>query len=104
MMARADVAFLGAELAFILLLFISLMSTSKAHMGAAEMFLGGPYTAVFWVLVVGVGIIVPLIVQPLAITHRVHHTPVAPLLVLAGGLALRFVIVFAGQASHWSPI
>lgn len=104
MMARADVAFLGAELAFILLLFISLMSTSNAHMDAARLFLGGPYTAVFWVLVVGLGIIVPLIVQPLAVTHRVHHTPVPPLLVLAGGLALRFVIVFAGQASHWNPI
>ena len=73
----------------------------EAHAEAAELLLGGPYTAVFWVVVVGLGIVVPLFIQSLAVTHRIAHTPVAPLLVLLGGLALRFVIVYAGQYSHW---
>jgi hypothetical protein len=47
------------------------------------------------------GILLPLAVQSLAVTHRIRHTPLAPLLVMAGGLALRFVLVSAGQASHW---
>ena len=47
------------------------------------------------------GIAIPLFVQSLAVSHRVAHTPVAPLLVMAGGLVLRFVIVSAGQFSHW---
>ena len=51
--------------------------------------------------VVGLGIVVPLVVQLLAVEHRVAHTPVAPLLVISGGLVLRFVIVQAGQVSHW---
>ena len=37
-------------------------------------------------------------------SHRIRHTPVAPLLVLAGGLFLRFVIVYAGQVSRWGPV
>ena len=47
------------------------------------------------------GIAFPLIVQSLMITRRIGHTIVAPLLVMLGGLALRFVIVSAGQYSHW---
>jgi protein NrfD len=54
--------------------------------------------------VVGVGLLVPLIVQPLATRQRVAFSVVAPILVILGGLLLRFVVVYAGQASHWSPI
>jgi len=38
------------------------------------------------------------------VRHRIRHTPVAPLLVIAGGLALRFVIVYAGQESRWAGL
>ncbi|MFN7951718.1 MAG: NrfD/PsrC family molybdoenzyme membrane anchor subunit [bacterium] len=100
-MARIDNLFLAAELVLIALLLIGLASASAAHAAAAELVLGGPFTAIFWVGVVGLGIVVPLLIQSLAVSHRVAHTPIAPVLVMLGGLALRFVIVFAGQASHW---
>ena len=61
-------------------------------------------TAVFWTLVVGLGIVLPLFIQSLAVRHRIAHTRVAPVLVLLGGLALRFVIVYAGQHSHWPRV
>ena len=102
LLARADNVFLGSELLVVALFLIGLVTSTRAHAQAAALFLGGPYTAVFWVFVVGVGLVIPLIVQSLATSHRIQHTPVAPLLVLAGGLLLRFVIVYAGQASHWS--
>jgi formate-dependent nitrite reductase membrane component NrfD len=51
--------------------------------------------------VVFTGILLPLAIQSLAVTHRIIHTPIAPILVMMGGLALRFVIVSAGQLSHW---
>jgi protein NrfD len=35
------------------------------------------------------------------VRHRIGHSPVPPLLVIGGGLALRFVLVGAGQVSHW---
>jgi formate-dependent nitrite reductase membrane component NrfD len=101
LLAKADNGFLVAELALVALFLVGLATATRAHMEAVALLLGGPFTAVFWVLVVGLGMVVPLVVQLLAVNHRIRHTPVAPLLVLAGGLALRFVIVYAGQASHW---
>jgi formate-dependent nitrite reductase membrane component NrfD len=100
-LARADVAFLALELVVIVLFVIGLATGSRVHAEAAELVLGGPFTAVFWVGVIGLGILIPLVLQPLAFTHRVVHTAVPPVLVIAGGLALRFVIVYAGQVSRW---
>jgi formate-dependent nitrite reductase membrane component NrfD len=100
MLAKADNVFLLSELLVIVLFLIGLASSTQVHMEAARLLLGGPYTAFFWVFVVGLGIVVPLILQPLAVSHRIRHTAVAPLLVLFGGIALRVVIVYAGQASH----
>ena len=101
LLAKADNAFLITELILIGLFFVGLVSATRVHITAAQLFLGGPYTAVFWVLVVGMGIVVPLIVQLLAVNHRIRHTPLAPLAVMMGGLLLRFVIVYAGQHSTW---
>jgi len=98
---RSDNLFLLTELALIALFLIGLASAGAAQAQAASMLLGGAYTASFWVLVVGLGILLPLSIQLLMTTHRIGHTLVAPLLVMAGGLALRFVIVAAGQASTW---
>ncbi len=104
LLAKADNGFLVMELFFIALYLIGLVTATRVHMDAAHLLLGGPYTAVFWVFVVGLGIVMPLLIQPLATLHRIRHTPVAPLLVIAGGVILRFVLVYAGQASSWSPI
>lgn len=98
---KADNVFLGTELVVLVLFFLGLASSTQVHLEAARLLLGGPYTAVFWVFVVGLGIVLPLIVQPLAVRHRIRHTAVVPVLVIAGGLALRFVLVYAGQMSHW---
>lgn len=100
-LARADNAFLAIEVALVGLFLIGLSASGAASAAAARLVLGGPFTAVFWVLVMGVGILTPLLIQSLAVSHRIAHTAVAPTLVLLGGLALRFVIVAAGQYSHW---
>jgi formate-dependent nitrite reductase membrane component NrfD len=100
-LAWLDSLFLALELGLIALLLVGLLTSSGASAEAAGLLLGGPYTALFWVGVVGLGIVLPLVIQTLAVTRHVAHTPVAPILVLAGGLALRFVLVSAGQASHW---
>jgi len=103
-LARADIGFLAAELLVILLFLIGLLSSTSVHIEAAQSLISGPYAPVFWVFVIGLGIVVPLVVQPLVVSHRIAHTPVAPILVITGGLILRYVIVFAGQASHWAPM
>jgi protein NrfD len=102
-LVRADNRLLLAELVILMLFLIGLASSARPHRAAADLFLGGAYTAVFWVGVVGAGILTPLLVQSLFLRRRVAHTIVAPVFVLAGGLILRFVIVSAGQVSHWRP-
>ena len=101
LLARADNRFLQAELVVLALFFVGLATSTSAHKAAAALFFGGPFTASFWVGVIGAGIAAPLIVQTLAVSHRVRHTAIAPLFVIAGGLLLRFVVVSAGQFSHW---
>ncbi len=101
-LATTDNVLLVVELFLLGLFLVGLLSSSQAHADAARLVLGGPFTAVFWVLVVGAGIVVPLVIQVLAVTHRIQHTPLGPILVMAGGLALRFVVVAVGQVSHWA--
>ncbi len=101
LLAWLDNHFLTAELVVLAIFLVGLASGSAASREAAGLVLGGPFTGVFWVGVVGLGIVVPLVIQSLAVSHRVQHTAVAPLLVLGGGLVLRFVFVEAGQHSHW---
>jgi formate-dependent nitrite reductase membrane component NrfD len=100
-MLSADNLFLSVEVALIGLYLVGLLTAGESYTRAAGLLLGGPYTAVFWVFVVGLGIALPLALQSLMATHRIGHTVVAPLLVMLGGLALRFVIVDAGQFSQW---
>jgi formate-dependent nitrite reductase membrane component NrfD len=101
LLAKADNGFLIIELFVFVMMFLGLMSSAKPHIEAAQLLLNGAYAPVFWVFVIGLGIIVPLIIQLLAVNHKIKHTALAPIMVIVGGLILRFVIVSAGQYSHW---
>lgn len=103
-LAQADNSFLTIEAALIGLFFIGHLTSTAVHQDAIHLLLTGPYAAVFWVFVVGLGIVLPLVLQHLELTHRIRHTLAAPILVLGGGLALRFIIVAAGQVSHWTTV
>lgn len=102
LLAKSDVNFLMIELMIIGLWIIGLISSTEVHLKSAGLILNGPYAASFWVLVVFIGIIIPMIMQSLALRHKIHHYSAFPIMVLFGGLMLRFIIVFAGQYSHWT--
>ncbi len=99
-LVKADLAFLAIELVLIALLFIGLASSSASHVAALDLLLAGKYATIFWGVVITGGILAPLLLQWLELGHRIPHTIVPALLVLAGGFALRWVMVGAGQASH----
>ncbi|MCB0751326.1 MAG: polysulfide reductase NrfD, partial [Ignavibacteriae bacterium] len=101
LLAVADNVFLIIELFIIALFIIGLKTATEVQAHAADLLLFGEFASSFWVFVIGIGIIIPLIIQLLAVNHKIHHTPIAPLLVIIGGLILRFIIVAAGQYSHW---
>jgi formate-dependent nitrite reductase membrane component NrfD len=99
---RIDNVVLASELGILALFLLGLLAGSAPQVEAARLFLGGPYTAPFWVFVIGLGIVIPLVIQLLAARHLIQHTPIAPVMVMAGGLVLRWVLVSAGQFSHWA--
>ncbi|NOX17105.1 MAG: polysulfide reductase NrfD [Chlorobi bacterium] len=101
LLAKSDNAFLIIELFVIAMMIIGLVTSSKSHMAAAHLLLNGPFASVFWIFVIALGIVIPLYIQLLAVNHKIKHTPIAPIMVIIGGLILRFVIVAAGQHSHW---
>lgn len=95
---RFDLVLVFMELALILMWIGAMAHGSATGLQASEQILGGPYTAVFWSLVVVAGLIVPAILEVQSLRGRWPHTVVAPALILVGGLVLRLVLVQAGQS------
>jgi formate-dependent nitrite reductase membrane component NrfD len=95
---RWDRAAIGVELALLALFLIGLVTSGEASRQAAALLLGGPFTSQFWTLVVVGGLLVPSLVGALQGRLGLRATAVIPLLVLAGGFALRWIVVAAGQA------
>lgn len=98
-LVRWDIAAIAVELALIVVLLLGLSSGNASSQAAAANLLGGPYTATFWSIVVMAGLIVPLTLNVLEVRRRTAMTLFSPALILIGGLALRAILVTAGQVS-----
>lgn len=95
-----DLLAIGVELCLLAFFFVDLTTGGgEAGRSAAGLFLGGPFTAEFWALVVGLGLLVPLILEGIEWRRRIPGTAVAPVLILIGGFALRWILVIAGQVN-----
>ena len=100
-LCKLDNTFLLMELGVVAMFLVGLISSSQASQDAAQLLLTGSYSAVFWCFVVILGMIVPILLHFLQMFHRIQQNLIPAILVLGGGLTLRFVILYAGQASHW---
>ena len=104
-----DIVLMGLELFIVLPYLIHGNLSSLAVKTALHQILGGPYTFAFWGLFLGLGLLAPLAVElweyrPVILGRGTFHVaPKAALaagaLVLLGGYTLRYVFVFAGQAT-----
>jgi polysulfide reductase chain C len=92
---------------FILGLYVSTRSSAEA----VHLIMGGEFTLLFWVLVVGVGILLPLALEVYElIPHYIwqvelrEHNPwisgVITTSVLIGGFAMRYIVIYAGQMAQ----
>ena len=99
--ARIDLMLIGTELFLIIHLFMGLLAGTQVHIEAAKLFLGGEFTNSFWIFVVFGGLIFPATLEILELRKiKIPHY-ISAILVLFGSLALRFIVVDAGQASRW---
>ena len=99
--SRIDLILIGTEIFLIVHLFMGFLAGTQVHIEAAELFLGGPYTTSFWIFVVGLGLVIPAFLEILEIFKAKIPAAIPALLVIIGGLLLRFIVVDAGQASRW---
>jgi protein NrfD len=99
--AQIDLLIIAIELFLITHMFMGFLASTQVEIDAARLFLGGPYTAPFWIFVVSLGLVIPALLEILEL--RKYHIPVIvpATLVLFGGIMLRFIIAFAGQTSRW---
>lgn len=99
--AKIDIMLIGIELFLIVHMFMGFLASTEVQIEAANMFLGGQYTAPFWIFVVIIGMIIPAVLEFLEL-RKFHIPTVIPVvLVLFGSLMLRFIIAYAGQMSRW---
>ena len=99
--AKIDLLLIAIELFLIVHMFMGFRASTQVQIDAANMFLGGQFTAPFWVLVVGFGLMIPATLEILELRNKKIPYMVAPVLVLVGGFAFRFIIAYAGQMSRW---
>ncbi len=100
-LSRADMGLIAIELGLLGLWMMGLATGGSAAQGALAVILGGPYTAAFWTLVVALGLLAPLAGEWLEYKHGALPGRGTAVLVLLGGFALRWILVFAGQATGW---
>jgi len=100
---QIDLTLIFAEIALVALSLISLASGSGQHIDALQSVMGGSYTLAFWVLFVGIGLLIPMLLEILELSGiNKSLAMLAPVLVLVGGYALRHVVMEAGQESTWT--
>ncbi|PTN08827.1 NrfD/PsrC family molybdoenzyme membrane anchor subunit [Mangrovibacterium marinum] len=99
--ARIDLMLIGIELFLIIHMFMGFRASTQVQIEASGLFLGGPYTAPFWIFVVMLGMVVPAFLEILELRHKKIPVYLPVALVLFGSLMLRFIIAYAGQFSRW---
>jgi formate-dependent nitrite reductase membrane component NrfD len=104
-----DICFMVLEFFIVLPYLIHGELSVQAVQDSLRLILGGPFTILFWVFFLGLGLLAPLLIEikelvPVIVAHREFHynrfvTAGAALLILGGGFLLRYIFVFAGQMS-----
>ena len=100
-MGRLDIILIIIELFFITHLFMGFKAGSEAQINAANLFLGGSFTAPFFAFVVLLGLIFPAVLEILELRGFKIPIVVPAVLILLGGLIFRFLIVEAGQITRY---
>ncbi|MDP2335662.1 MAG: NrfD/PsrC family molybdoenzyme membrane anchor subunit [Bacteroidota bacterium] len=100
-MGRIDILLIIIELFFIIHLFMGFLAGPEVQIDAANLFLGGKFTAPFFAFVVMLGLIFPAVLEILELNGFKVPIYIPAILVLIGGLVFRFLMVEAGQITRY---
>jgi protein NrfD len=99
--SQIDLVLIAIELALVVHMFMGFRASTQVQIEAAELFLGGAYTLPFWVFVVFLGMILPALLEFWELKGKHIPAYIPAVLILIGNVMLRFIIVYAGQASRY---
>lgn len=102
LLTRLDIPIIITELGWLMLLVIGDFFAAGPFRGAFHLLVGGPLSAPFWVLLVGIGLGIPLLIEITQSAGKLRENAVPALMVLLGGFVFRAIIVFGGQISSWT--
>lgn len=111
MIHSIDFTLMVFSLIAVFLFILGLYMSPRSSVEAAHLIMGGDFTVLFWILAVGVGIVIPMFLETYElIPHFIKrvslraHNPllsgITAVAVLIGGFILRYVIVYAGQLAQ----
>ncbi|NOZ02676.1 MAG: polysulfide reductase NrfD [Deltaproteobacteria bacterium] len=102
--ARWDMAAIFVEIVLIVVMLIGFATGGHASHVAFSQLVDGPSASAFWALVVVAGLAAPFTLEAIEVRRSLKPLALTPILVLIGGLSLRWILVIAGQASSWANI
>lgn len=94
---KIDILLIGIELFFIIHLFMGFLAGPEVQVEAAQVFLTGQFALPFWGLVVGMGLLLPAVLEMLELRGLRIPAALPAVLILAGGLIFRIIMVEAGE-------
>jgi len=104
-----DICFMILEFFIVLPYLIHGELSVQAVKDSLQLILGGPFTILFWIFFLGLGLLAPLVIElvelvPVIVSNGEFHyrrpiTAATAVLILSGGFLLRYIFVFAGQMS-----
>lgn len=106
-----DIVLVVCELVVLLVMVLSFLGAgNKTANKVANKWVRGSWALLFWFGMIGVGLVIPELLYIFA-GHGVASTVIAPILVLCGGLILRFMVVYSddraplpGEAKYYGRL
>ena len=101
MFSTIDLVLIAIELFLITHMIMGMLAGSQVQIEASELLLGGEFTITFWVFVVILGLVFPAILEIFELIGFKVPAIAPAILVIIGGLVLRFVMIDAGQLTRF---
>ena len=98
---KIDLGLIIVELFFIIHMIMGYYAGPEAQKEALDLLMGGEFTVMFFVFIIGMGLVFPAILEAFELLGAKVWAAIPAILVLIGGAVLRFLMVDAGQMTRY---